>query len=97
MIIAIVIFSITTLLFLYSTINLLFKVEKLEDQMINQNKVMLNIDKNIKEARDFINSVDERGIFQSDDEVGTFFGYLQDIQNTLDQYSLQENAEKTKE
>jgi len=96
MIISLIVSIIISGLLLYSTINLLLKVEKLEDQMIEQNKVMLSIVKNIEEAREFINKVDERGIFQSDDEVGTFFGYLKEIQSTLDQYAISNGQEEKK-
>lgn len=85
------------LISVYTSINLLIKIEKMEDAMIEQNKVMLSIDTNIKEAKKFIDSVDERGIFQADDEVGTFFGYLQEIQKTLNQYALNDDGTEEKE
>jgi len=88
-----ILFLITT----YSSINLLIKIEKMEDAMIEQNKTMLSIDSNIKEAKKFIDTVDEKGIFQADDEVGTFFGYLQEIQKTLNQYALNNDGTEKKE
>jgi len=80
------------------TVNLLRKSERYEDMiedqnqlLNNQNQTLLNIFNSLKESRDFINKVDDQGIFQSDDEVGTFFGYLKDIQTTLDSYFTDNN------
>lgn len=79
-------------------VNLLRKSERYEDMIedqnktiSNQNQTILNIFNSLRESRNFINKVDEKGIFQSDDEVGTFFGYLKDIQTTLDSYFTDNN------
>ena len=89
---------ILTLLLLFLVFNLLRKSERYEDMiedqndlLDSQNKTLLNIFNQLKESRDFINNVDERGIFQSDDEVGTFFGYLKEIQNSLESFFTEKN------
>jgi len=89
---------IIVILLCFLTINLLRKSERYEDMiedqnqlLNNQNQTLLNIFNSLKESRDFINKVDDQGIFQSDDEVGTFFGYLKDIQTTLDSYFTDNN------
>lgn len=85
-------------LLLFFVINLLRKNERYEDiieeqnsSLETQNQTLLNIFNELRESRDFINKVDEKGIFQSDDEVGTFFSYLIKIQESLDSYFLENN------
>lgn len=80
-------------IFLYTTFNLLKKVEILEDSLQQQNQIFLSIEREIIESRKYINTLDERGIFQADDEVGVFFSAMKQIQNTLDNYT-RDNAKE---
>ena len=41
-----------------------------------------------------LRKLDEKGVFQSDDEVGYFFNKLKEIQSELDKYMLPENYGK---
>ena len=41
-----------------------------------------------------LRKLDEKGVFQSDDEVGYFFDKLKEIQKELDTYMLPENYGK---
>jgi len=72
----------------FAVYNLLQKVEKLEDVALDQQKYMQQLSDVINESNTLIETVDERGTFKSDDEVGAFFNYLQLIQETLNSYSL---------
>jgi len=74
--------------------NLMIKVEKYEDVTIDQTKYLQNISNVIKESNKHLNTLDERGVFQSDDEVGLFFQQLKLIQEELDRYMLPENYGK---
>lgn len=81
------------LILIYIIFNLLRKNEKYEDiieeQNIlveSQNNTLNEIYIEITKSKEFINTVDEKGIFQGDDEVGIFFGYLKNIQSSLDEY-----------
>ena len=74
--------------------NLLVKVEKYEDVVQDQVQYLQNISKTITESQKHLQNLDERGVFQSDDEVGLFFESLKTIQSELDRYMLPENYGK---
>ena len=74
--------------------NLLIKVEKYEDITADQTKYLQNISDLIKDSQKHLKSLDERGVFQSDDEVGYFFEQMQNVQEELDRYMLPENYGK---
>jgi len=80
----------------YSSFNLLKKVERLEDIVKDQQQYMQRVSEVIEESRILIRTVDEKGVFESDDDIGAFFNYLKIIQGTLDSYKLPElNGKKT--
>lgn len=74
----------------YSTFNLLRKLEKLEDIVEDQQQYMQRVSEVIEESRILISTVDQKGIFESDDDIGAFFNYLKIIQGTLDSYKIPE-------
>ena len=74
--------------------NLLIKVEKYEDIVQDQVGYLQNISKTITESQKHLQNLDERGVFQSDDEVGLFFESMKTIQEELDRYMLPENYGK---
>jgi len=81
----------------YIVRNLMIKVEKYEDVTIDQTKYLQNISNIIKESNKKLNKLDERGVFQSDDEVGFFFKEIKTIQKDLNRYMLPENYGKKEE
>lgn len=74
--------------------NLLIKVEKYEDVTLDQTKYLQNISNLILDSQKHLQSLDERGVFQSDDEVGYFFEQMKNVQKELDRYTLPENYGK---
>ncbi len=74
--------------------NLLIKVEKYEDVVQDQVQYLQNISKTITESQKHLQNLDERGVFQSDDEVGLFFESMKTVQEELDRYMLPENYGK---
>ena len=74
--------------------NLLIKVEKYEDVTIDQTQYLQNISNLIGDSKKHLSKLDERGVFQSDDEVGLFFESMKTIQEELDRYMLPENYGK---
>ena len=74
--------------------NLLLKVEKYEDVTIDQTQYLQNISNLIGDSKKHLSKLDERGVFQSDDEVGLFFESMKTIQEELDRYMLPENYGK---
>jgi HAMP domain-containing protein len=63
--------------------NLFRKNEKLEEIVISQQKHIDEIYSQITDSAAKLKIIDERGTFESDDEVGWFFESIKDIQNKL--------------
>jgi len=68
--------------------NLLKKVEKGEDIITDQVEYLKSISYFIKESRKLIDTLDEKGFYKADDELGNFFNLMKEIQNTADEYQL---------
>jgi hypothetical protein len=73
------------------------KVEKYEDVTVDQTAYLQNLSNVIKESNKNLTTLDERGVFQSDDEVGFFFKQIKTIQEELNRYMLPENYGKKEE
>ena len=66
--------------------NLLKKTEKLETQITVQEKYILEFYDLVKQSEFKIKEIDNKLLFQSDDEVGFFFTNLKTIQEALSDY-----------
>jgi hypothetical protein len=98
MLVTIIILSILVVILLFAIRNILLKVEKYEDISTNQQEYLLRISDFIKDSKMHLQKLDEKGVFQSDDEVGYFFEQMKNIQKELDRYTLVENyAQKKKQ
>ena len=75
----------------YITRNLMLKVEAYEDVTQDQVRYLQNISNIIGESKQHLQNLDERGVFQSDDEVGEFFNQMKSVQEQLNNYMLPEN------
>ena len=78
----------------YLVRNLLLKNEKYEDVVRDQTQYLQNISNAIGEGQKHLKSLDERGVFQSDDEVGYFFEQMKYVQDELNRYMLPQNYGK---
>jgi hypothetical protein len=74
--------------------NLLVKVEKYEDITQDQVRYLQNISNTIGESRQHLQNLDDKGVFQSDDEVGEFFNQMKAVQEQLNDYMLPQNYGK---
>jgi len=72
----------------YTTFNLLRKNEKAEDIIISQNTFIENISSQIDKSQKRLEEIDEKGIFQGDDEIGWFFNEVKIIQNDLSRFKI---------
>src|SRR5210317_134891 len=72
----------------FITWNLMKKVEKYEDIAQYQQNYIENISTVIGESSKKLQEVDEKGTFESDDEVGFFFKGVKEIQRILDEFNL---------
>ena len=70
------------------------KVEKYEDVTVDQTQYLQNISNIIGESNKHLQNLDEKGVFQSDDEVGEFFNQMKAVQDELNRYMLPENYGK---
>ena len=66
---------------------LISKNNKLEKTLINQQQYIDAISIVIEDSQVTIQELDSRGAFEADDEVGTFFRNLKEIQNILNQFN----------
>ena len=94
MVITIILLSILSLILLVAIRNLLVKVERYEDITVDQTKYLQNISNLIIDSQKHLKDLDEKGVFQSDDEVGYFFEQMQNVQKELDRYMLPNNYGK---
>ena len=97
MLVTIIILSIIIVILGIAIRNLLLKNEKYEDIVRDQTQYLQNISNAIGEGQKHLNNLDERGVFQSDDEVGYFFEQMKYVQDELNRYMLPENYGKKEE
>lgn len=67
------------------------KNNKLERVLIEQQQYIDAISIIIENSANTIQELDNRGAFEADDEVGTFFQGLKEIQNVLNQFNTRKN------
>ena len=87
----IAILVVTLIVLAYIIRNLMLKVEAYEDVTQDQVQYLQNISNIIGESKQHLQNLDERGVFQSDDEVGEFFNQMKSVQEQLNNYMLPEN------
>lgn len=79
---------IVILVFGYIIWNLNKKVIKAEDIIEEQIDYLRKVSLTIQESNLYINKLDEKGHFRADDEVGTFFDFMKEIQDLINSYRL---------
>jgi len=78
----------------YVVFNLNRKVIKQEDIIEYQVGYLRNVAYLINESKIYVEQLDEKGAFRSDDEVGVFFNFMKEIQETINDYRLPEDYGK---
>jgi hypothetical protein len=79
----------------YIVYNLNRKVIKQEEVIGYQVGYLRNVAYLISESKIYVEQLDEKGAFRSDDEVGVFFNFMKEIQDTINAYRLPEDYGKT--
>jgi len=74
----------------YTTFNLLQKNEKAEDIIVSQNMFITKFTEQINNSQKRLEEIDEKGVFQGDDEIGWFFNEIKIIQNDLSRFKIDE-------
>jgi len=72
----------------YTTFNLLRKTEKAEDVIISQSQFLNSLSTQIEESSKKLSEIDEKGVFEGDDEIGWFFNEIKKLQNDLSQFKI---------
>lgn len=67
---------------------LISKNNKLEKALISQQQYIDAISIIIEDSNTTIQELDNRGAFEADDEVGTFFKNIKEIQTVLNQFNI---------
>jgi len=83
MITTIIIISILLITSVFININLLRKVERLDDELTDISMTMEEAIVSIKSAYNKIQVADSKGSFKSDDEVGYVFNQIKDVITNL--------------
>lgn len=79
----------------YVVFNLNRKVFKQEQIIESQVAYLRNVSYLIQESKIYVEQLDEKGAFRSDDEVGVFFNFMKEIQDIINAYRLPEDYGKT--
>ena len=88
MIILSIVLGVVILVMFFVLWNLLRKVERSEDIITEQVEYLKSISYFIRESRKLVDTLDEKGFYRADDELGNFFNLMKEIQNTADEYQL---------
>lgn len=87
---------VVVILLLYGIYNTIRKLEQLEDVVDTQVAYVKKISDIIVDSKDSIEKLDQKGAFESDDEVGSFFKSLKEIQKILNTFIVPEQYGKKK-
>jgi uncharacterized membrane protein YukC len=88
MIIAVIILSVMVVTFGYTTFNLMRKNEKQEDILAGYMTYLNKISDYIETTDKRLKEIDQKGSFESDDEIGFFFEQLKNIQSVLNSFNV---------
>ena len=88
MIIAVIILSVMVVTFGYTTFNLMRKNEKQEDILAGYMTYLNKISDYIETTDKRLKEIDQKGSFESDDEIGFFFEQVKSIQSVLDSFNV---------
>jgi len=72
----------------YTTFNLLRKNERAEDILVQYNEYLTELNKQITYTSKRLKKIDEKGIFESDDEIGWFFKQIKNLQEGIDRFRI---------
>ena len=90
----IIILSLTTIVFAFTTWNLLRKNEAAEEIVEEQEKFISYFAKEIDDSMQKMKDLDTKGAFENDDETGFVFKQLYTIIEKLENYYAEETKEK---
>ena len=84
--VAIGVLSLLSLTLGFATFNLLRKLEKFEDIVINYDNYIGELTKQIDYSSKRLGEIDKKGLFEGDDEIGWFFKHIKEVQTKLERF-----------
>lgn len=97
MVVVVILLAVLLAVAVYIIWNLNKKVQKAEDIIDSQVEYLRRVSLAIQESNVYINQLDEKGHFRADDEIGTFFDFLKEIQDIINSFRLpQDYGKETK-
>ena len=93
-ILVISVLSLSSIVFGFTTWNLLRKNEATEDVVEEQEELIANIASRIDDSMKKMKQLDTRGAFEADDETGTVFKQLYEVIEKLETYYAEETKEE---
>ena len=72
----------------YTTFNLLRKNERAEDIIVQYNEYLTEFNKQIEFTSNRLKKIDDKGIFESDDEIGWFFKQIKNLQEGIERFRI---------
>lgn len=75
----------------YTIWKMLIKNEQLEKRILEYENYVNNVSAVIEQSTSELEEIDKKGIFESDDEIGWFFTYIKNLQNSLNQFKINRN------
>ena len=72
----------------FTTYNLMTKNEKLEDIIFSYREYINKLQEQISFTEKKVKEIDQRGTFQSDDEIGWFFKNIKSLQESLSKFKI---------
>ena len=82
------ILSLLVVIFGYTTFNLLRKNERSEDIIVQYNEYLTEFNKQIKFTGERLKKIDNKGTFESDDEIGWFFKQIKNLQEGIEKFQI---------
>lgn len=78
---------------IYAVINLMRKIDKVEDAYIEASNTNTTLYTALRDMAVEMDKIDERGAFKSDDEVGVIFNQLHDAVKSVNNIFIKKNDE----
>ena len=72
----------------FTTYNLMTKNEKLEDIALSYRDYLQKLQDQIQITEEKIKQIDQKGSFQSDDEIGWFFKSIKTLQESISKFKI---------
>ena len=91
MIVAICILSILLIAALFANVNLLRKLERVDDSLIEYITALTKYKNRLTNMYNTVKDLDSRGAFESDDEAGSIF---KEIKSTIDEFEKEFSVEE---